>query len=321
MSFAAGIDARVLLCYATLSRESGAGAQAVIERLSTQYRAARPNGHTSAVELLDAADAARTDIARCVVITGASRGLGRALAGAYARPGTLLGLVARDEKALALAANACREAGAEVRAQVADITQPTALETWLAALDRERPIDLLIANAGQFDGRRPGADGEDIERAISLLRTNLEGTVRTIDAVLPLMRAHGRGHIAVIASLAAVFPLADAPVYSASKAGLAAYAEALGTLVAGTGIRISVVYPGHIATRQTEIHEGALPSLMSPEAAAHRIVLGLTRRRRRLWLPTMLALGARLGAFLPPPLRRLAAQSQRFSVRNAARDN
>ena len=296
----------------------------MIEGLSTQYSATRLNGHTSARDWHAETGfpiRAETDAARCVVITGASRGLGLALARSYARPGTLLGLVARDSRALSVAADDCRKAGAEVRVRVADITAPTALHPWLADLDRACPIDLLIANAGQFDGRHSDAGNEDIERAIALLRTNLEGSLRTVHAVLPLMRARGRGHIAVIASLAAVFPLADAPAYSASKAGLAAYAEALRTLVAGKGIRISVVYPGHIATRQTEDHDGALPFLMSPEEAARRIVHGLARRPRRLWLPSTLAILARLGALLPSGLRRLAAHSQRFAIRDRVRED
>ncbi len=255
----------------------------------------------------------------CVVITGASRGLGRALALAYARPGALLGLVARDDAALVAVADACRRQGAEATALAADITVPGAIAPWLAALDRRRPIDLLIANAGQFDGRRADADLEDLETAIAQLRINLEGAVRTIDAVLALMRARGRGHIAAISSLAAVFPLADAPAYSASKAGLAAYCEALRTLFAPLGIQVSVISPGHIATRQAQVHDGALPLLMSPENAARLIVAGLARRRPRIWLPARLALLARLGGLLPLPLRKLAVQHLRFSVRDSAR--
>ncbi len=255
---------------------------------------------------------------QCVVITGASCGLGRTLALAYARPGALLGLVARDVASLAAVADACRRQGAETIVLAADITVPDVLTAWLIALDRQRPIDLLIANAGQFDGRRAGADIEDLETAVAQLRINLEGAIRTIDAVLPLMRARGRGHIAAISSLAAVFPLADAPAYSASKAGLAAYCEALRTLIARLGIQVSVISPGHIATRQTEVHDGALPLLMSPENAAQRIVAGLSRRRARIWLPTRLALLARLGSLLPLPLRNRAAQHLRFSVRDPA---
>jgi short-subunit dehydrogenase len=253
---------------------------------------------------------------QCVVITGASRGLGRELALAYARPGCLLGLTARDSAALEDVAVQCRLRGADVVVRVADVTEHGALTDWLVELDGRRPIDLLIANAGLFDGRRPGADREGLDAAISQLRVNLEGAIRTIDAVLPLMVARGRGHVAAISSLAAVYPLADAPAYSASKAGLVSYCDGLRELLAPSGIAVSVVYPGHIATRQTEVYEGGLPLLMSAETAARRIQGGLARRRSRIWLPASLALFARIGGLLPPKLRHLTGRGFRFRVRD-----
>jgi short-subunit dehydrogenase len=253
---------------------------------------------------------------QCVVITGASRGLGRELALAYARPGCLLGLAARDGAALDDVAVQCRLRGADVVARVADVTEPGALTDWMVELDARRPIDLLIANAGLFDGRRPGAAGEGLDAAIGQLRVNLEGAIRTIDAVLPLMVARGRGHVAAISSLAAVYPLADAPAYSASKAGLVTYCDALRELLAPSGVDVSVVYPGHIATRQTEAYEGGLPLLMSAEKAARRIKAGLARRRSRIWLPVSLALFARIGGVLPPKLRHLTGRGFRFRVRD-----
>ncbi len=252
---------------------------------------------------------------RCVVITGASRGLGRALALAYAEPGCLLGLTARDAAALEEVAAECRGRGAEVDIKVADITAPDALVAWLGDLDARRPVQLLIANAGVFDGRRANADRETLGDAIGVLRVNLEGVIRTIDAVLPLMIARRNGHIVAISSLAAVYPLADAPAYTASKAGLAAYCDSLREQVEPSGIAVSVAYPGHIATRQTEVQEGALHMVMSPEAAARRIKRGIARRRAAIWLPLTMALLARLGGVLPPRLRHLTGRGFRFRVR------
>jgi short-subunit dehydrogenase len=249
------------------------------------------------------------------VITGASRGLGRELALAYARPGGLLGLTARDGAALEDVAAQCRLRGAEVVVRAADVTEAGALTGWIAELDGRRPIDLLIANAGLFDGRRPGADSENLDASIGQLRVNLEGAIRTIDAVLPLMVARKRGHVAAISSLAAVYPLADALAYTASKAGIVAYCEGLRELLAPLGITVSVAYPGHIATRQSEGHEGALPLLMTAEVAARRIQAGLARRHSRIWLPTSLALLARIGGALPPRLRHLTGRGFRFRVR------
>ena len=253
------------------------------------------------------------------MITGASRGLGRELALAYARPGCLLGLTARDGAALDDVAAQCRLRGAEVVVRVADVTEAGALTGWIAELDGRRPIDLLIANAGLFDGRRPDADSEALDAAIELLRVNLEGAIRTIDAVLPAMLARKRGHVAVISSLAAVYPLADALAYTASKAGLVAYCEGLRELLAPSGIAVSVAYPGHIATRQSEVQEGALPLLMTADVAARRIQAGLARRRSRIWLPTSLALLARIGGALPPWLRHLTGRGFRFRVRGSDR--
>ncbi len=251
----------------------------------------------------------------CVVITGASRGLGRALALAYAKPGCLLGLTARDPVALEDVAMECRRCGADVSTCVADVTIRDALAAWVSKIDARCPIDLLIVNAGCFSGRRADADWERLEPAIGVLRVNLEGAIRSIDAVLPLMSARRRGHIAVIASLAGVYPLADAPAYSASKAGIAAYCESLRDLVAPLGIKVSVAYPGHIATQQAEMQQGALHMMMTPETAARRIGYGLARRRARIWLPVTMAVLARLGGMLPPALRRRAGQRFRFSVR------
>ena len=203
--------------------------------------------------------------------------------------------------------------------RLADLTEPAVLVDWLRELDGREPIDLLIANAGAFDGRRPNADGEGLDDAVRLLRVNLEGVIRTIDTVLPLMVARKRGHIAAVSSLAAVYPLADAPAYSASKAGLAAYCEGLRDLVAPWKIDVTIVYPGHIATRQAEAQMGALPMLMSADVAARRIRAGLDRRRARIWLPLTMALLARLGGILPPWLRQLTGCSARFRVRDPDR--
>lgn len=257
------------------------------------------------------------DTPQCVVITGASRGLGRALALIYARPGSLLALTARDGVALDEVAAECRHHGAHVITRIADVTHPGANADWMAEIDMRRPIDLLIVNAGQFDGRRPNAPNESLDTAISQVRVNLEGAIRTIDAVLPQMLARKRGHIAAIASLAAVYPLADAPAYSASKAGLVAYCDALRELLAPSGIAVSVVYPGHIATRQCEAYDGTLPLLMTAEIAARRIEVALTRRQSRIWLPAPLALLARIGGLLPPWLRHLTGRGFRFRVRGA----
>lgn len=250
-----------------------------------------------------------------MVITGASAGLGAALARAYAAPGLLLGLTGRSEARLHNIAEHCRNAGAAVRILVTDVSDAAGMRRGLAAWDAERPIDLLIANAGVFTGH--GADGnmESIEEIQDLVGTNLLGLMNTVDAVLPHMRRRRDGTIALIGSLAALQPLADAPGYSASKAGAMAYGEALQEYLKPDGVRVALVYPGHIDTAQVRDHVGALPNLLTAEAAARIIKQRLDRGRTVIAFPWQLHWLIRVGRLLPWQVRAQLGQGFRFHVR------
>ena len=250
----------------------------------------------------------------CVLITGASRGLGAALALEYAAGGRILALTARNGPLLERVAEACRARGAEVHTHCADLTLDGSLAALVERVEALAQIDLLIANAGVFDGRRDGSAHELLHEALAVVRTNLEGTMRSVDAVLPGMTARRSGRIALISSLAARHPLADAPAYSASKAGMAAYGAALDEAVAPLGIAVSVVLPGHIDTDQARLQSGRLPLLMGTDVAARRIKAGLDRGKPCIVLPRRLALLISLGALLPRWLRLRIGRSFRFHV-------
>jgi short-subunit dehydrogenase len=249
-----------------------------------------------------------------VVVTGASAGLGAALARAYAAPRVAVGLMARRATALDAVATSCQEAGSSVETAVLDVQDAAGQRDWLAALDARHPLDLVIVNAGMFEGIAADGRLEDMEVAEALIATNLTGAIATASAAAVLMRARRRGRIALIASLAARHPLADAPVYSATKAGLVAYGEALRERLAADGVGVSIVLPGHIATAQTARHRGALPGLMSAEAAATRIRRGLDQGADTIAFPSRLAVLAGLGRLLPWRLRAYATRSLRFTV-------
>jgi short-subunit dehydrogenase len=127
-----------------------------------------------------------------------------------------------------------------------------------------------------------------------------------------------RCHIVLIVSLAALYPQADAPIYTASKAGLAAYGEAMRELLADDGIRVSLVFPGHIATDQTERQIGRLPLMLSAVAAARLIKADLDRGRDAIVFPRRLYWMIRAGNLLPARLRYPTNRPFRFHVR---RDN
>jgi short-subunit dehydrogenase len=249
-----------------------------------------------------------------ILITGASRGLGRALALEFAESGRVLGLAGRREDLLRSVARECEERGASVFPAVFDVADGAATRAWMERVHAERPIDLLIVNAGCFRGNGARGAFESLDSALAQVRTNLMGAITTVDSAVPLLRARRSGQIAIIASLAALQPLADAPAYSASKAGLAGYGEALRELLEPEGIRVTLVYPGHLHTEQTAHHVGRLPMIISPERAARLIHRGLSRRRRSITFPLPLACLIGFGRLMPWRVRAFLGRPLRFHV-------
>ncbi len=242
------------------------------------------------------------------------------MARSYAAPGRVLGLVARRPDPLRRIAQDCVAKGATVVTRTLDVAEGTSMAAWLAEIDGEHPIDLVFVNAGLFNGI--GSDGrlETCEETHGLVATNLEGAILTANAAAELMRRRGRGHIVLVASLAARQPLADAPVYSATKAGLAAYGEALRERLAPDGIAVTVVLPGHFDTLQTAQQNGPLPFLMTADEAAAAIRRGIEQGRSLIAFPAALVWLIRLGRLLPWRLRMAAGRSFRFTVDDPKQD-
>ena len=160
-----------------------------------------------------------------ILITGASSGLGEALARAYAAPGITLFLSGRDRLRLHGVADACRAAGAEVHALVINVTQAVPMATWIKQCDALRPLDLVVANAGISAGTGGGGEGEEQTRAI--FATNLDGVMNTVFPALAVMRPRRHGQIAIMASLAGYRGLPGAPAYCASTAAVMTWGEGL----------------------------------------------------------------------------------------------
>jgi short-subunit dehydrogenase len=249
-----------------------------------------------------------------IVITGASSGIGAALARFYARPGVTLGLIGRDPARLGAVATEVRAAGATVVEGRIDLRDRAALTSFLAEFDAGHPVDLLIASAGVLDGRRADGVVEDAEIARRVIEINLLGAVDTVHAVLPGMRQRRRGHIVLVSSLAAFSPLADAPAYSASKAGLLSYGRAMRAAVAHENVRVSVVCPGYVASAMTETHIGNHPHKISAEAAARLIDAGVKRNKPVIGFPLNLYFQALISPFFPEFIIRMATKGIRFHV-------
>ena len=235
---------------------------------------------------------------RSILITGASSGIGAALAQEYAAPGMSLALSGRDANRLSEVAEACRTAGATVDTEILDVADASAMDAWFVATDAERPLDLVVANAGISGGTAGGVESDDQVRAI--FRTNVDGVLNTVHSAADLMRKRGGGQIAVVSSLAAFRGYPSAPAYSASKAAIRVYGEALRGALADDGINVTVVCPGYIRSRMTAANDFPMPMLMDADRAARIIRRGLAKNRARIAFPwPVYAVAWMLGA-LPP---------------------
>lgn len=252
---------------------------------------------------------------RAIVVTGASNGLGRALAIGYAAPGVALALIGRDAARLEAVAERAEAKGARVRTGRIDVRDRDALAAFLIAADEADPTDCVIASAGVTLVTPHAGGAEDLDRAQDLFDVNLNGMLNTLSPLAPRMRARRRGQIALFGSIAAFAPPPDSPAYAASKAAIVAFGLATRALYAADGVSVSVVCPGFIDTDMTASYLSAKPLLMSADDAARRIRKGLERRRAVIVFPRRLYYAARFQQLLPEPLRRRILLAFRATAR------
>jgi short-subunit dehydrogenase len=256
---------------------------------------------------------------RAIVITGASSGIGAALARRLSGPDRVLALIGRDQRRTETVGRACIASGASSHSACIDVCDSPRLTDFLHSFDRDHSIDLLVVNAGILDGRRNDQVVESGETARQVLQTNLLAAVDTVHAVLPGMRRRRHGGIIFVSSLAGFVPLADAPAYSASKAGLVSYALALREAVEGDGIRVVVACPGFVATAMSDRHRGPHPGKISADEAARRILEGFRSNKALIGFPTIPFWLSRVNLLVPEFLRRRGTRHNRFHVADTDR--
>ena len=246
---------------------------------------------------------------RSILITGASSGIGRALALAYAAPGTRLALIGRNAQRLRETLEAAKAKGAEVASAEIDVRERASMRDWIVAQDAARPFDLAIANAGITTGLPGDGLSEDPDSVRALLATNLLGVLNTVEPLIAPMCSRGRGHLAFIGSIAGLRGLPYSPAYCASKAAVHAYAESLRGRLESRGVLVSLVIAGFVKTPLNDSIAAAKPLEMSDARAAKIIQGGLARGKATIAFPLALYLAARLARILPVRLGdRLLAQ-------------
>ncbi|UPY36030.1 SDR family NAD(P)-dependent oxidoreductase [Sediminicoccus sp. KRV36] len=239
-----------------------------------------------------------------ILITGASAGLGAALALECAAPGVTLHLSAREVTRLAGTVQACEARGAVVRPVGLDVRDAGGMAAWISAAGQ---LDLVIANAGIGAGTGDGF--EDPATARDIFDTNVTGVLNTALPAITAMAEQSpgadglRGRIAVIASLAAFVAGPTAPAYCASKAAVQRWAEARDATERKRGIRLHAICPGFIRTAITDRNAFAMPGLMEPRKAAQLTLAGIRAGRLRVVYPWPLYAMSRITGALPPSWR------------------
>jgi len=220
-----------------------------------------------------------------ILITGASSGIGEALAREYAHPGIFLALSGRNRERLDAVAAYCRDKGVTVSADVIDVTDRDAMAEWIKATDAGHPLDLIIANAGIAGDS--GARGADLNERLTrdIFDVNMIGVLNTVFPVLENMRKRKHGQLALVSSIAGFRGLPSAPAYSASKATVKAYGEALHGVLARDRVGVSVICPGFVKSRITDKNAFSMPLIISAPKAARKIRKGLEKNQLLIAFP------------------------------------
>lgn len=236
---------------------------------------------------------------KIVLLTGASSGIGAAVAVAIANKGAVVGLLARREEMLAEIAGKCEESGGTARVFVCDVVDSNAVQEAADALRGEfRRIDILIANAG-IGGNNEETRKLKPEAVKKVIDINLLGSVNAVSAVLPQMIERGGGQIVGISSLAGFRGLPKSAAYCASKAGMTAFFESIRLDVLHQGIDVTIIQPGFIDTPLTSGRKNKLPFLMKLEDSVPYFLGAIEKKKKFAAFPWQLASVVRFARFLP----------------------
>lgn len=248
---------------------------------------------------------------KVVFLTGASSGIGEALALAMTKRGATLGLLARREDLLKELAEKCERNGGKARYFAVDVTDAKSVAEAAESLQNEfGKVDILIANAG-IGGNNSETRNLNPQAVAQVININLLGAVNAVSGVLPAMLENKSGQLVAISSLAGFRGLPKSAAYSASKAGMTAFFESVRLDVQTKGVAVTIIQPGFIKTPLTSGRNNKMPFLMELEDAIPLFLRAIEKRKRFAAFPWQLATFVRLGKIFPAWLYdRIAGRAQ-----------
>lgn len=232
-----------------------------------------------------------------ILITGASSGIGEALALYYAAHGAEnIFICGRNSQRLENVAAACRKHHVKVHIKTLDVTNRQAVHKWIKSCEDQAPLNLVFANAGVSTG------AETAENIYNTFETNVMGVVNTVLPTVEIFQQNKeRFHrtIAITSSIAGYHGLMPCPSYSASKACVKAWGEALRLALKNDGINVSVICPGFVRSRITAQNTCPMPYFMEAAKAAEIIAHGLENNVGLIAFPWQMRFASWLGSILP----------------------
>jgi len=235
---------------------------------------------------------------RHVLITGASRGIGAALATRLAAPGVRLSLTARSVDALSQVKRTCEGRGAVVEVEAMDVSDTERLRHWLRHCDAALPLDCVIANAGVAATVKK-SQMESQSEMDRILGVNACAALITAHEAAALMVSRKSGQVVLMGSVGGWAGMPVSAAYNATKAAVRVYAHGLRGQVARKGVKVTVVMPGFVETDMSAAYPGPKPWLVSADVAADRIVKALQRNPAEISFPWPLATAMRFLSILP----------------------
>lgn len=246
---------------------------------------------------------------KCCLITGASSGLGRALALQYAAAGWQVLAIARSGERL----QQLSQQSPWIQCLQLDLADSDALAASVPQIQKLLPrLDLVILNAGTCEY----VDAQDFELAAfdRTFAVNFFSVVAAVKYWLPLLHASTRPQLAIVSSLAWIFPFTKAQAYGASKAALSYFTDSLRLDLAGQGIQVSLIEPGFVDTPLTRKNDFAMPFILPVEQAAARMITAINNGKLRYRFPKRLAISLSLLNLLPYNLRQKVALAMKSDV-------
>lgn len=218
-----------------------------------------------------------------VLITGASSGLGRALAIELSKKSQNLFLCARNFENLQETKNLCQNSNANIYLKILDVKDEIASQNYITEIEENFALDLVIANAGVSGGTAHGT--ESFAQVKEIFDTNLYGVLNIVQPIIEKMTLRKNGQIVIISSLAGFISLPSSPAYSASKSAVRIYGEALRGNLAEFGVKVNIACPGYIKTKMTAVNNFYMPFLMDSAKASQIIINGIEKNHGRIIFP------------------------------------